>query len=68
MLDPRLSSIHDLEDVASMLKQHGDVCVLWKRGYTATFKWFGNNPNQMVNLKERRKHLEDVLNSKTGLA
>jgi len=58
-----MSPIHDIEDIAPMLKQYGEVCVLWKRGgYTASFKWFGQAANQVQDLRARKRRVDDILN------
>ncbi len=31
--------VYDLEGVASRLKEYGDACVVWKKGWTASFRW-----------------------------
>ncbi len=62
MFDPQIGTIYDLEDVAPMLKRYGEVCLLWKKGYTATFKWFGDNSDRMEDLRERKRRINQVLN------
>ena len=62
MFDPDIKTIHDLDDVAPMLKQYGEVCLLWRKGYTASFKWFGHSANVMEGLKERTRRVNEILN------
>ncbi len=58
----RMSTIYDMEDLAPMLKQYGEVCVLWREGYTASFKWFGQNANHVEDLRARKRRVDDILN------
>jgi hypothetical protein len=61
MLD-RMSPVHDLEDIAPMLKQYGEVTILWRKGYTASFKWFGQAANHMEDLRGRKQRIDEILN------
>jgi hypothetical protein len=50
----------DLEDAASMLRQYGDVCMLWKRGWTASFRWMPSRADHTESMKASQSRISNI--------
>lgn len=61
MTDDTISPIHDVQDIVPILRRYGEACVIWKKGYTANFKWFGDCANIMENMRARKKQVNELL-------
>ena len=53
----------DLEGAVSILRQYGDVCVLWKGGMTASFRWLPSRADHSESMESR---INDIARMELG--
>lgn len=54
--------VYDLEATASMLRQYGDACVLWKKGSTASFRWLPSTES----VRAPKRRIDGLIKMKRG--